>query len=847
MRIVYIYLENFIAVKAAMGLSQLEISLEHVAKNIIQIYGPNFSGKTVLLHQLHPFSSINFDGDERNDLPLIIPGEIGIKKIVYEINGEVYTIVHTYKPTTNNHTVSSSFMHNGEELNVSGGVNTFNAFVEKIIGINKYIFQFVINGTQVTSFGNMGYTQRKQMLNKAMGIDIYDKFHKLSTDDYRYTNKLITSMNATKEFLLASYGSYETLCVRLKDTEAKHQQIFDVMNVTKSQLDSLSGKIHTIKQQNVEQELHDVSAQIQSYNNTVASIGAFSNDAYDRLVDEQIKTNDKLSMVRSDRLLRRKDMDVLYEKANNIQTATDNNRRTVNDYNEMLHLKEELESKINAIQMDIPVSSSSNYLRNMLSLAQTINSICKEIVTSINEHQLKLFTDMIEQGIDIGTFLINEGNVLMDSGKEKNAISRFKSMMNTVDGDYPDDCKQDTCIYKKTVDALNGYFRTYQSASNSGFTQYDIDQMEHAFKNIQTIQRLLRVEVATELQHVFNVPSIMMNLCKHEQGIDTKYIQTLIEEAGKIEMRNNYVQQLSGIEKTLADMKRMMETMNCSDDQTGSLSTIHSQLDTYQTEVSQMDQLINELTDLLAENERKRMAFGEIKNVNIKELNKRFEKLTNLMVALTESQTEYDRLNTIYHDASVQLSILAKELETLRHADDQYRRTVVDIDRYQESDTKYRVIAEATSSTKGKPVIAIREKMELTRPMANRLLDVMYHGEMSFLKPVIDETTFSLPFRNGLKTSQDVKYGSQSESTLLSFALALSMAYHLIPTNISFIPLVDEIDAYCDDVMRDAFVLMLQEIMATLKLEQMFFISHNILPAQYEHSVHVLDISKLRE
>ena len=42
----------------------------------------------------------------------------------------------------------------------------------------------------------------------------------------------------------------------------------------------------------------------------------------------------------------------------------------------------------------------------------------------------------------------------------------------------------------------------------------------------------------------------------------------------------------------------------------------------------------------------------------------------------------------------------------------------------------------------------------------------------------------------------------------------------------------------------ESFLLMIQEMMATLKIEQLFLISHNIQPGQYDHIVHVVDISK---
>ena len=147
MRIISIKLINFIGVYAAMGTHSVSFNFTDIDKPIIQIYGRNRCGKTVLIQQLHPFSSINLNGDERSDLSLILPGETGIKNIVYEVNGEVYNITHTYNPTTSSgrYTVLSSIKHDGEELNPSGGVTTFNTLIEKILGINRYVFQFIIN------------------------------------------------------------------------------------------------------------------------------------------------------------------------------------------------------------------------------------------------------------------------------------------------------------------------------------------------------------------------------------------------------------------------------------------------------------------------------------------------------------------------------------------------------------------------------------------------------------------------------------------------------------------------------------------------------------------------------
>jgi hypothetical protein len=207
---------------------------------------------------------------------------------------------------------------------------------------------------------------------------------------------------------------------------------------------------------------------------------------------------------------------------------------------------------------------------------------------------------------------------------------------------------------------------------------------------------------------------------------------------------------------------------------------------------------------------------------------------------LRASEEEYNGLMVQFNSDSSNLNVLKTDLKRLEDAQSQYDSTVLEIDKHMNEDKRFKVIAEATSSTKGKPVVMIREKVEDALYMTNRLLDVMYDGEIELLPPVIDETSFTLPFRCGTNTSEDIRYGSQSESTLLSLAVSLSLASSMLP---DFIPTVDELDAYLDGFMHEGFLMMLQEIMSTLKLEQMFLISHSIDPTLYENAVYCLNLS----
>ena len=839
MKIIYIKLENFVGVHAAMGKKSLELSFDKIDKPIIQIYGKNRCGKTVLMHELHPFSSINLNGDERSDLSLILPGETGLKNIVYEINGDVYNITHTYKPTpSGNHTVSCSLQCNGEELNPSGGVTVFNNLIEKIMGINKYTFQFIINGTQLVSFANMSYNQRKTLLNKAMGIDIYDKIHKLATDDYRYVSKLLTSLNNTKDFLLSKYDSYENMCTIMNHKQNEYNSISKLVMDIKSRMDQLDGQINVIKRQNVSQELFDVNTKYSTYQRVSETLGSFDDNTYNVLIDTQIRLNNEINNLNNEKQLKMKDIDILYDKKSNIETTMANNTRALNDYNNMITHRDDLKDKIKDIVVETNVTSSSSYLMSMISVAQAVNRICKDIISSLNDDHLVLLTGMIEKGIDVPAFLIQEGSVLMDSEKEKTAVSRIRSMLNNIDGEYVDDCGHNGCIYKKTHNLLEGYFKSYQSVSKSKFTQYDLEQIDHAYKDIMTIKRLINVDISDELKNIFDIVHIMGNIIGMKTGIDVYHLQYLMEEAAKIELRNKYVGQLTEIEKTIESMKSVLIN-NGSSDAESTLNELSEKIDMLKSELDTIDDKIRELTSAMEENDRKKILLSQVKNINIGELMSRKNTLETLNNDLISYEQERERLNIEYSTEVSRLRLLENELNSINDIFNQYNSTIADIEKNSENVNRYKIIAEATSSTKGKPVIAIRDKVNEALVITNRLLDVMYDNDVEILSPVIDETTFALTFRCGGNTSPDIKYGSQSESALLSLALSLSLSSLLSMYNV---PLIDECDGYMDLEQSSCFVSMLQDMMTILKIDQCFIISHHLQPGQYDHVVHTLDL-----
>ena len=836
MRILYIRLVNFVGVKAAMGLDEISFSFKDIDKPIVQLYGKNRCGKTVLIQQLNPFSSINLNGDERNDLSLIIPGTDGLKEIVYEVHNKVYHITHTYRATSKNHTVSSSIKCDNEELNPSGGVNTFNQVIETLFGINRFTFQLICNGTQLTSFGNMNASQRKTLLNKALGVDIYDKIHKLATDDYRYTNKIIASLANTQEYLLKTYGSYDSLCQQLKHQKELVESLSEQQQTIRSSMDRISGQLQTLRSQNPMQELMDIQRKCTSYMNAVSIFGGnIDNSLYDKLVNDQITLNQQLSDCKSEFQIIMHDIDDMYAKRREIESSINNKRKALDDLHNMEFIRDELISKINSIELVEEINTPSSYFRSMLTMAQAINSICSEIVTTLSDAHLRLFVDMIKNNIDISAFLIQEGSILMDSEKEKSVLSRLQSMIFSVHGEEPENCDNGECLYRRTYDTLRNYFKSYQNTDGK-FTQYDIEQIDHAYKSLLSIKRMLIVDIPDEIKGLFEINVMMDNLVGRRHGVNVDRITFLMEESAKTEMRTQYIKQLNDVKNSIEHIRSIIPTDT--NDDTGSISTKIQKMEQQQESIREK---INNIQKMIDENDSKRLVLSDVRNIDISTLKKRQEQLETIINTINKSDQEYDSLSHQYHDITSQLQQCQQQLDILDKANAQYMKTMSEIEVHSQNDEVYRIIAEATSSTKGKPVITIRDTVNRALNLTNQLLHVMYEDEIQLLKPTINETEFTLPFRCGINHSPDIRYGSQSENTLLSLALSLSLASSVTPYNIY---LVDEIDAYLDQAAKDGFVQMLQEIMVRLDSEQIFIISHSVCADQYPDYVQTVNISE---
>ena len=185
MKITYLELENFEAVKHCMNTSKLRIDFSKSENKICLFIGPNGSGKTTILSLLNPFATLG-NLDVRDSYNLIIPHKNG-KKIIHIDHGtDHYEILHFYTAAKESHTTKSFLSKNGLELNPNGNVSSFKELIKEELGIELDYLKLIRLGPNVKSLISLSSTERKAFMGKLLDdIGIYLTYFKHVNNNMR--------------------------------------------------------------------------------------------------------------------------------------------------------------------------------------------------------------------------------------------------------------------------------------------------------------------------------------------------------------------------------------------------------------------------------------------------------------------------------------------------------------------------------------------------------------------------------------------------------------------------------------------------------------------------------------
>lgn len=863
MRIRALNLINFKSIYTGMKKKEITIifDTDEIDKEIVLLVGPNGSGKTSILSQLQPFPYVG-NLDVRNSQDPIIEGEIGRKRIVITTDKKVYSITHTYKPQTNgSHKVICSIKLNDVELNPTGQVKSFYDIIYDEFGLTPAFLKIMRLGYNVTGIIDMNATDRKNFISfflnevepyqeankvvKEVGKSVKNKIKyvtenlkNIKTDDTtteeiaNAIKKVQIHIDENKKNLDEVNNTLKTLegfddesVQKLKDEYSKifnNTQIYKKYNFAsedeaKSKINEYSDLIHKCEHYitNADDTISGVKDNIYKVNENINKLTSEIEDTKNKssLLDYSSSNISKLEELAKD--YEKQINEINSERIDDVNYLDKPKYQVV--YNNIYRIWKILDSVFeydNDIYIYIRKMYEESKYRNLksdLSYTDKVSMIINEIYRKIDN---KISVNKITN--------VNDDNVLIISTPPKGCSNFIRCPFYQI---YVDSIRngadKDIEFYINAKNILNAFNKTFDMYI-AALADLNLEFYNNSAHRIEFVRTFLKRDI------------------RYIKSIGDRVLEIInwCENMGKLE----------SLKEALKNINQQLEEAREADKAKTEYS---NKIKILENEKRAMSEKHNTLTKDLEIFEAKRLNLVNSKNAYGKEKDIISDYLIN-KDKYTELESKYKLAKKRNENYLLYIKAREKLEDKIREYEDQLKQLANKLadknfnDKLSESlenekkdlDDNYEdimLLENATSNTKGIPLIFIRLYLKNIQVMANDIIHEMFSEDISLLDFHITEKEFTIPYINNGIEIQDISLASQGEKSCFIIALSFAIIRQLYSSY--NILLIDELDGPLYKENKEKFISIIDKQMSKLGCEQLFIITHNNIFENYPISL----------
>ncbi len=853
MKILRLNLKNFAHIFSGLGKYEIDLDFRSTHKTINVIIGKMGSCKTVILGHLQPFSSFG-SLDVRNQDEIILPEKDGRKILEVQDGDNYYTIKHTYIWKKDHHMVKSFIAKNGNELNPSGGVNSFKALVEAELGITPSFLVLTRLGSNVTNLIDMKAADRKSfMASMLSGAEIYTMLYKKLNEEMRTLNaqmalimRKITSLsNGNVEDLKNQYHqAMDEIEDLTKDKEVIQASISEVEATIKVILNGRSIEVYQSEMNLHKDESEKLKALITEKENTLKELKTSQKSVSDVAkeigsIESQLRTNEEMKLSLNDSWQK------IQENLNKLieQRMLNSNRDQVDSLRKSyMEVVDQIDSMRQELR-DFKCPYNSGMISELMEQINTINILINELSDYDNDSVIQI----LQKGPDSLKYASRQIEYLnLQKLKLQAKINNFKFLGSYTPDEtlyVPPLCPTEDCPFYKTHPAI------MQS-------KYDQFKVEKEFQDIQIQINAIDVNIGrfSEYTLIYNKLSILKSLWSpavnklSELGVirttaltrvlstlgdqvwyDHNRLMDILEKCKHRELYYTLTEKSSALKAELTnlsryDSKELEEVIENQQNQSKSiLDTLHKLEEdnkNLKEQKESLDKLYLELSSIV-------------------EIEKEVEGMKNELVqivgvynSMNESlQTIYDKSHNL-NDLKASLEVTNGRLQNLNAKFQKIQMTLNDIsyaqkdyDALVDKQEALKYIVEAVSSNKGIPLVYIQLFLRDCKDTLNDLISDVFGDSIEVLDFIINESEFKIPYAINGSPVEDIAKASQGQKAIIS--LALSFALIRQAHSRWNIMLLDEMDGPLYKTDRSKFITILYKQLVAIDADQVFLISHN--------------------
>lgn len=829
MKIRKILLRNFALIYAARQSREVEIDFTKSQNKIVLIQGNNGSGKTSLLSNFHPFSSLG-SLDLRNMNHLIIEGEDGYKYIQYEDDdNNIYDIEHHYNHLKDDKwKVSSYIKMNGNELNPSGLVTSFNDIIKQHFGIDYSFLKIIRLGVNVNNLIKLRSAERKDFVSTLLAdLDIYNSLFKGVNGKLkkmkmrlRVLTDSINKLNVIDENEFIK--STEELKIRLKEVTEHGVELGANKKFYETEL---SRDIYNNIEYKIKEDKKILSREkIEKYDNDIFTRIEYSQITANGYATDIEKYQSRLQSVRENISVAEDKVDELTLKINAYNK--DNSEKIILE-ERLKSCKANKEKLLKDINGVIPENLPS---KELLEKDFHFLSLIDEISDKILEYphdSYKVFEKSFMDNLNDLDKTYNDIQGELNELSSKIVIKTSKSIP------IPDCNKYKKCefynFYKNCIISKSDYttlFTLYTQAKDICILFKEVNNIMNERQNYENLLPF-KLSKSDVFNIILNATRKCLKVTLSDNNVNINCLNT-IEIVKKIE---NIDEEINSITNSLKNINQTMSSV---------LSVYMDELTYWKsnlsTNVRESYELVSKITEI---SDKLDSIKSEIKHMEEwVESYDEYEKSLREYNSLKDDYEKFkayrqklDKIDNVIEENNSMINYLSDEITKRSVTITSYHNYKDELGGLEKMYNDVTTVQESLSSTKGIPLLFMQLYFKGIQITANNIIKEIYEDKLTLSDFIINDKEFTIPYIvNGVKV-KDISSASQGETSIINLALSLAIIENFV-TDYNIL-LLDEIDGALSTKNKQKFFNVLDKQLQKIKARQVFVISHNDLYNTY--------------
>jgi exonuclease SbcC len=163
-------LRGAIGIFDGIGQDEIDIDFRKFESGIVALVGPNGSGKTTILENLHPYLQLaSRDGSLSNHFRL----RDSFRDLTFELKGNIYRshiLIDSHTSKT------EAYLYKNDQALNDGKVNTYKIEIEKLLGTPELYFRSIFSCQNSESITSLTAGKRKDLFIELLGLQKFDLY-----------------------------------------------------------------------------------------------------------------------------------------------------------------------------------------------------------------------------------------------------------------------------------------------------------------------------------------------------------------------------------------------------------------------------------------------------------------------------------------------------------------------------------------------------------------------------------------------------------------------------------------------------------------------------------------------